>query len=104
MRPSAASPENFSTLESPAVASHPLRVACYNPTNRHDRKESERFKSFTYEELAKRDKANLDIFWLKDEALEESANLPAPEVIAADITADLEASLEQFAAIADDLK
>ena len=32
---------------------------------------------------------NLDIFWLKDEALEESASLPAPEVIAADITADL---------------
>ena len=39
-----------------------------------------------------------------DEALEESANLPAPEVIAADITADLEAALEQFAAIAEDLK
>ena len=60
--------------------------------------------SFTYEELAKRDKGNLDIFWLKDEALEESAKLPAPEVIAAEITADLEAALEQFAAIAEDLK
>jgi len=42
-------------LESPAVASHPLRVACYNPKNRHDRKESERFKSFTDEELTNRD-------------------------------------------------
>ncbi|MGI8436763.1 MAG: N-6 DNA methylase [Chthoniobacterales bacterium] len=72
--------------------------------NRHDRKETERFKSFTYEELIKRDKINLDIFWLKDEALEDSANLPAPEVIAADIVADLEAALEQFATIADDLK
>ncbi len=30
-------------------------VACYNPKNRHDRKESERFKCFTYEELIKRD-------------------------------------------------
>ncbi len=79
-------------------------VACYNPKNRIDRKESERFKSFTYEELTKRDKVNLDIFWLKDEALEESANLPAPEIIAADITADLEAALEQFATIAEDLK
>jgi type I restriction enzyme M protein len=79
-------------------------VACYNPKNRHNRKESERFKSFTYEELTRRDKVNLDIFWLKDEALEESANLPAPEVIAADITADLEAALEQFATIAEDLK
>jgi hypothetical protein len=53
--------------------------------NRHERKESERFKSFTYEELAKRDKLNLDIFWLKDESLEDSANLPAPDVIAAEI-------------------
>jgi len=79
-------------------------VACYNPKNRQDRKESERFKAFTYEELNKRDKVNLDIFWLKDEALEESANLPAPEVIAADITADLEAALEQFATIAEDLR
>jgi len=62
------------------------------------------FKSFTYEELTKRDKVNLDIFWLKDDALEESANLPAPEIIATDIAADLEAALEQFATIADDLK
>ena len=79
-------------------------VACYNPKNRHSRKESERFKPFTYEELTKRDKVNLDIFWLKDDALEESANLPAPELIAADITADLEAAMEQFATIAEDLK
>jgi type I restriction enzyme M protein len=79
-------------------------VACYIPKNRHSRKESERFKSFTYEELTKRDKVNLDIFWLKDDALEESANLPSPEIIAADITADLEAAMEQFATIAEDLK
>jgi len=78
-------------------------VACYNPKNRHQRTESERFKAFTYEELAKRDKVNLDIFWLKDDALEESANLPAPEIIAQEITDDLEAALEQFAAIAEDL-
>jgi type I restriction enzyme M protein len=79
-------------------------VACYNPKNRHQRSETERFKAFTYEELIKRDKVNLDTFWLKDEALEESANLPAPGVIAADIAADLEAALEQFATIAEDLK
>ena len=59
---------------------------------------------FTYEELTKRDKVNLDIFWLKDDALEESANLPAPEIIAQEITDDLEAALEQFATIAENLK
>jgi type I restriction enzyme M protein len=74
------------------------------PTNRHNRKETERFKCFTYDELLKRDKVNLDIFWLKDEALEESANLPAPEIIAQEITDDLEAALEQFATITEDLK
>ena len=47
---------------------------------------------------------NLDIFWLKDDALEDSANLPAPEIITQDITDDLEAALEQFATIAEDLK
>jgi type I restriction enzyme M protein len=72
-------------------------VKCYNTKTRHDRKPSERFKGFTYQELTKRDKVNLDIFWLKEDALEESANLPAPEIIAADIAADLEAALEQFA-------
>jgi type I restriction enzyme M protein len=79
-------------------------LACYNPKNRHTRKESERFKGFAYDELLKRDKVNLDIFWLKDEALEDSANLPAPEIIAAEITEDLEAALEQFATITEDLK
>jgi hypothetical protein len=34
-------------------------VACHNPKNRHERKESERFKSFAYEELIKRDKSSL---------------------------------------------
>jgi hypothetical protein len=79
-------------------------VTCYNPKNRHKRTESERFKPFTYDELTKRDKVNLDIFWLKDDALEESANLPAPEIIAQEISDDLEAALEQFATIAEDLK
>ena len=72
--------------------------------SRHERKESERFKSFTYEDLLKRDKLNLDIFWLKDESLEDSANLPDPDIIAAEIVEDLEAALQQFTAIATDLK
>jgi type I restriction enzyme M protein len=64
--------------------------------SRHDRKESERFKSFTYEELTKRDKVNLDIFWLKDESLEDSANLPPPDIIAAEIVENFQAALNQF--------
>ncbi len=79
-------------------------VACYNPKNRHERKEAERFRGFAYEDLIKRDKVNLDIFWLKDDSLEESANLPSPGVIAVEIAEDLETALEQFATIAEDFK
>jgi len=46
--------------------------------------------------LISRDKANLDIFWLRDESLEDSANLPSPEVLAQEIADDLEAALEQI--------
>ena len=42
--------------------------------------------------------------WLKDESLEDSANLPAPDIIATEIVEDLETALQQFATIAADLK
>jgi|SRR5579859_1877468 len=79
-------------------------VARYNPENRHQRKVTDRFKSFAYADLVKRDKASLDIFWLKDESLEDSANLPDPDIIAAEIAEDLQAALDQFAQIAADLR
>lgn len=78
-------------------------VSCYNPQNRHDRTEAERFRPFTYEELIKRDKTSLDIFWLRDESLEDSENLPDPGILAAEIVEDLQAALDQFAEIASDL-
>ncbi|CAJ36604.1 type I restriction-modification system subunit M [Methanocella arvoryzae] len=78
-------------------------IQCYNPENRHERKETERFKAFTYDQLMQRDKVSLDIFWLKDESLEDSENLPAPEVIAREIVENLEAALEQFRGIEEEL-
>lgn len=78
-------------------------IECYNPENRHERGETERFKSYSYDELMERDKANLDIFWLKDDSLEDVENLPSPEVLAADITENLEAALDQFSQIQSDL-
>jgi type I restriction enzyme M protein len=77
---------------------------CYNPENRHERRETERFKAFTYSELMGRDKVNLDIFWLRDESLEDTANLPPPYVIAAEITENLQSALEQFNSITEDLE
>ena len=94
------------TLKTSTLAYKDLEdfVACYNPKNRHDRKETDRFKSFTYNELMQRDKANLDIFWLKDESLEDTENLPAPDVLAEEIAETLESALEQFNSIIGELK
>ena len=86
-------------------------VRCYNPVNRHDRKPEwspgspqGRWRNYTYEELLQRDKVSLDLTWLKDDSLEDTANLPAPNVIAAEMAEDLLAALEQLESISNDLK
>jgi type I restriction enzyme M protein len=78
-------------------------VACFHAENRFERKESERFREFSYEELQKRDKLSLDITWLRDESLEDTENLPDPAVLAQEIVEDLQAALDQFAQIPADL-
>lgn len=77
-------------------------VNCFGPGKpRSKRQESERFKSFDYEDLVARDKVNLDLIWLRDDSLEDSDNLPAPEIIAREIVEDLQAALVEFSAVAD---
>jgi type I restriction enzyme M protein len=71
-----------------------------NPDDRSKRVESERFRKFDYDELMARDKANLDITWLRDDSLEDSNNLPTPGVLAAEIVEELEAALAQFTELA----
>ncbi|HZZ26782.1 MAG TPA: N-6 DNA methylase [Pirellulales bacterium] len=63
-----------------------------------------RWRSFTYDELQKRDKLSLDLFWLKDESVEDSNSLPDPDILAREIVDDLQDALEQFVSIADKLK
>jgi type I restriction enzyme M protein len=79
-------------------------IQAFHAENRHARTESERFHSFSYDEILQRDKVSLDLIWLRDESLEDSANLPPPDVIAAEIVEDLEAALAEFAQIAASLK
>ena len=62
-----------------------------------------RWRSFSYDELVACDKANLVIFWLRDESLEDTADLPDSGVLAAEIVEDLQAALEQFLEIAEGL-
>ena len=75
-------------------------IDCYNPSNRNKRKESERFKYFDYKSLIARDKASLDIFWLKDDSLENLDDLPPPDVLALEIIDHLEAALASFRDVA----
>ncbi len=101
----------FTLKQSPLRRSHLDEfVELYNPENRHDREPTHseqnpegRWRSYDYEDLLKRDKLSLDLFWLRDESLEDSAALPEPDEIAADISDDLQAALEQFTTIAADL-
>lgn len=87
-------------------------VKCFHPENRQERKRTwtekrnpeGRWRSFDYDELIKRDKVNLDIFWLKDKSLEDSEDLPEPDVLAQEIADDLQTALDQFTAIAGELK
>ncbi len=74
-------------------------INCYQAEDRSKRSESptiERWKAFDYAELIARDKTNLDIFWLKDESLEDTDNLPTPDIIATEIVEQLEIALEEF--------
>ncbi len=78
-------------------------VKRYNPENRFERQEADRFRAFAYQDLVQRDKASLDIFWLKDDSLEDSENLPEPDVLAREIAENLQAALEQFTAVYQEL-
>jgi type I restriction enzyme M protein len=55
------------------------------------------------DELAQRDKLNLDIFWLKDDSLEDIDNLAEPDVLSVEIVENLEAALEQFRSVSQEL-
>jgi type I restriction enzyme M protein len=58
-----------------------------------------RWRCYTYDEILKRDKLSLDLFWIKDQSLTDTDSLPAPDIIAAEIVDELETALEQFARI-----
>jgi type I restriction enzyme M protein len=94
--------QHFTLKQNPLRRQHMQDfVDCYLPGKaRSERVETERFRSFSYDELVARDKANLDITWLRDESLENLDNLPAPEVIAREIVEDLTAALAEFEAVA----
>jgi type I restriction enzyme M protein len=93
--------QHFTMKQNPMRQEHLADfVKCFRADDRSARMKSDQFRPFTYDELAARDKASLDIFWLRDESLEDTDNLPPPDVIAAEILEDLQAALVEFAAVA----
>ena len=75
-------------------------VACYRSGKVYERAETERFRKFAIETLMARDKLNLDIFWLKDDALDDPDLLPPPDGVAAEVVESLEAALASFRSVA----
>ena len=55
-----------------------------------------RWRPYSLDEILARDKVSLDLFWLRDESLEDSANLPDPHILAEEIADDLRSALEQI--------
>jgi hypothetical protein len=68
-----------------------------------NKKPEGQWRSYDYKEIVARDKCSLDVFWLEDESLEATQNLPPPADIAREIVEDLRAALEQFESVAADL-
>lgn len=78
-------------------------VACYNPANQHARSKTlstespdVRWRHYGREQLLARDKAILDLFWLKDKSFTDLDNLPEPEELAEAIIENFEAGLESL--------
>ena len=90
------------TLKTRPLGADDLRdfITCYHPANRHERVESERFRYFSHADLVARDKASLDIFWLKDDSLDKLDDLPPPDVLQQEIIEHLEAALASFRDVA----
>lgn len=75
-------------------------IECYNPEDRYARKATDRFRFYKYDELIARDKASLDIFWLKDKSLDNLDDLPPTDVLQQEIIEHLEAALSAFRNVA----
>jgi type I restriction enzyme M protein len=93
--------ESFRKQENPKRPSVQTRIT-REPTWSPDNPDG-RWRCFEYEELIKRDKVNLDIFWLRDKSLEDADNLPEPDELAREIADDLQTAFEQFNSIAAEL-
>ena len=83
-------------------------VACYHAESRSVRQETwseetpdGRWRAYSRDELLQRDKASLDVFWLKDDSMTDLDNLPELDFLASEIMEYLRSALNSFEAVAE---
>ncbi len=91
--------KNFTLRQNPLSSLH-LKdfIECFNPENRAKRKETERFKCFSYSDIFTSEKASLDIIWLNNDSYNDLTKLPPHGELASDVIALLKDAINEFEA------
>jgi type I restriction enzyme M protein len=97
------SDQKFSLRQNP-IESHHLAefVRCYSAEDPTLRRESIRFRRFSYAEIVARDKSNLDFQWQEDVTREQSSE--TPQALIREILNDLQEAMEEFGAAEAELR
>jgi type I restriction enzyme M protein len=91
------SERNFSLRQNPiGTADLTDFIHCYHADDRTVRKETEKFRRFTYAEIIARDKANLDFQWQQETT--NATQGETPQALMKEILKDLEEAMREFAA------
>ncbi|WP_428330318.1 N-6 DNA methylase [Mucilaginibacter sp.] len=94
-------PLNADNLKSFIELYHSRNVK--DPRNWSENNPESRWRKFTIDEILIRDKANLDISWLKDTNFIDFDNLPESDDLINDIIEDIESALSNFKTIRENL-
>ncbi len=91
------------SLKSNPIRTEDLRdfIHCYSANDRSQRKETDLFRRFKYEEIINRGKASLDIQWQQGKG--RAANHSTPQSLMKEILADLKEAMKEFSAAGDEI-
>ena len=90
--------DNRTNVEKVTIG-HPLTADYFKDFEQsyhaNPRKETERFRRFTREDISKQDD-NLDIFWIMEESLQDTKEIGEPEEIAGEALAQVQAAIDSL--------
>jgi type I restriction enzyme M protein len=75
----------------------------YQAEKRVDEGEKGRFRCFSREEIGKNEE-NLDLSWLKDDSIEDVADIPAPDVLAKEAMSELRLAMSELECLVKELE